>query len=163
MTASFSTTATACLKSFEELTKRAEQPDYRHEQEVSSVTWADELGRLRVWCANIGALQTGLGGTSPDRFGVKKGVTKQVTKLLDDLKKTLDECHEKVSEASSSASDEESLSDIPSSPTTELQDCRKTIVNIIDCLNDLSRIISKRARHIHDDASNGPLVEDDKK
>lgn len=156
MTTSISTTATACLKSFEELTTRAEQPDYRHEKEVSSVTWTDELGRLRVWCSNVGALQTGqsslesrLGDTSPDGLGAMKQITKQATTLLKDLKKTLTKIHEEVSEASSSASG-------------ELQELHEDVANIIGCLYRLAMNIPRPDPAAYDDASEGS-VEDDLK
>lgn len=53
------TTVIICLESFNQLAERSEQTYYRREDEVASVSWMDELGRLRVWAANTGALHTG--------------------------------------------------------------------------------------------------------
>ncbi len=37
-----------CLKSFNQLQEQVEQPGYSFEEEVPSVAWGDELGRLRI-------------------------------------------------------------------------------------------------------------------
>lgn len=59
MSDSISTTLTKCLESFDELIRRAKQPDYRYKEETSSDAWTDELGRLREWASYVGAQETG--------------------------------------------------------------------------------------------------------
>lgn len=46
-----------CLRRFTFLTTHLELSTF--EVEVPQAAWGDELGRLRVWAANIGAHQTG--------------------------------------------------------------------------------------------------------
>ena len=84
MATSISAILVPCLKSFNELQEQVERLDYSREAEVSAASWRDELGRLRVWAANIGAHQTGQ--SSLDfRLRDASHISKQVTKLLKDL------------------------------------------------------------------------------
>ena len=149
MATSISSILIPCLKSFNELQEQAERPDYSYEKEVSSVSWGDELGRLRVWAANIGAHQTGQ--SSLDfRLRDASHISKQVTNLLGDLDQSLNDIVEEISEeAAAEGSEDDGMSAAwpDESPTTELQQIHEEVVNIIDCLYQLSMLIRKPAQH----------------
>jgi hypothetical protein len=57
MATSISSLLIECLGLFNALVARRDLVS--HDAEVPVTLWADELGRLRVWAANIGAHQTG--------------------------------------------------------------------------------------------------------
>ena len=148
MATSISSILIPCLKSFNQLQERVEQPNYSYEEEVSSVTWGDELGRLRIWAANIGAHQTGQ--SSLDfRLRDASHISKQVTNLLRDLDQSLNDIFEELSEAVKKDSEDDGTSAAWSddNPTTELQQLHAEVVNIIDCLYQLSMLIRKPAQH----------------
>ncbi|KAL9069743.1 MAG: hypothetical protein Q9161_005328 [Pseudevernia consocians] len=148
MATSISAVLIPCLKSFNQLQERVEQSDYSHEREVSSVSWGDELGRLRVWAANIGAHQTGQ--SSLDfRLRDASHISNQITKLLQDLSHSLDDIVDELSEDRTEASedDETSASWLDNNSTTEIQQLHEEVVNIIDCLYQLSMLIRKPAQH----------------
>lgn len=148
MATSISAILISCLKSFNQLQERVEQPDYSHEREVSSVSWGDELGRLRVWAANIGAHQTGQ--SSLDfRLRDASHISNQITKLLQDLNRSLDDILDELSEDETKASedDETEASWLDNNSTTELQQLREEVINIIDCLYQLSMLIRRPAQH----------------
>lgn len=143
MTTSISAILLPCLKSFNQLQEQVERPDYGSEAEVSSALWADELGRLRVWAANIGAHQTGQ--SSLDfRLRDASHISKQITKLLRDLEQSLHDIFDELFEDETEASDDDWPDD---ESTTELQQLHEEVVNIIDCLYQLSMLIRKPAPH----------------
>lgn len=151
MATSISSILIPCLKSFNQLQERVEQPDYTtcYEEEVSSLAWGDELGRLRIWAANIGAHQTGQ--SSLDfRLRDASHISKQVTSLLRDLDQSLNDIVEEISEEAGtegSGDDGTSAAWPNENPTTELQQLHEEVVNIIDCLYQLSMLIRKPAQH----------------
>ena len=146
MATSISATLVSCLKSFNQLLDQVEQSDYTREAEVSPTSWGDELGRLRVWAANIGAHQTGQ--SSLDfRLRDASHISKQITKLLRDLEQSLlDILHELSGDGTEAVEDD--IADWPlDESTTELQQLHEELVNIIDCLYQLSMLIRKPAQH----------------
>ena len=151
MATSISSILIPCLKSFNQLQERVEQPDYTtsYEEEVSSLAWGDELGRLRIWAANIGAHQTGQ--SSLDfRLRDASHISKQVTDLLRDLDQSLNDIVQEISEEAgteNSGDDGTSAAWPDENPTTELQQLHEEVVNIIDCLYQLSMLIRKPAQH----------------
>ena len=148
MATSISAILIPCLKSFNQLQERVEQPDYSHEREVSSVSWGDELGRLRVWAANIGAHQTGQ--SSLDfRLRDASHISNQISILLRDLNRSLDDILEELLEDETEASEDEEAeaSWLDDNSTTELQQLHEEVINIIDCLYQLSMLIRKPAQH----------------
>ena len=148
MAASISATLIPCLKSFNQLQKQVERKDYTREGEVSSTTWGDELGRLRVWAANIGAHQTGQ--SSLDfRLRDASHISTHISKLLRDLEQSLHDVFDELSEKNVETSEDDELSAAwPSDQsTTELQQLHSEVVNIIDCLYQLSMVLRKPAQH----------------
>ena len=137
-----------CLKSFNQLRDRVEQSDYSYEEEVSSDSWGDELGRLRVWAANIGAHQTGQ--SSLDfRLRDASHIRLQITKLLRDLDLTINNIICEISGGGAKAfEDDGTPADWPdNNSTTEFQQLHEEVVNVIDCLYQLSMLIRKPAQH----------------
>lgn len=145
MATSISAIIVPCLKSFNELQEQVERLDYSREAEVTAASWGDELGRLRVWAANIGAHQTGQ--SSLDfRLRDASHISKQVIKLLRDLEQSLRDILEELSgDRTDALEDDEPWPGEES--TTELQQLHEEVVNIIDCLYQLSMLIRKPAEH----------------
>ncbi|MCJ1451659.1 hypothetical protein MMC28_001999 [Mycoblastus sanguinarius] len=138
-----------CLKSFNQIREQVEQPEYSYEGKVPSVSWTDELGRLRVWAANIGAHQT---GQSSLEFRLRDAshISQQITKLLGDLHQIIDDVAEELSVDDAESSEdgidaEDAWPDNVS--TSELQQLYEEVVNIIDCLYQMSMLIRKPAQH----------------
>ena len=148
MATSISAILIPCLKSFNQLQEQVEQPSYSFEGEVPSVAWGDELGRLRIWAANIGAHQTGQ--SSLDfRLRDASHISKQIMKLLQDLGRSLNDTINELSEDGTKASEDDETSAVwpEQDSTTELQQLHEELVNIIDCLYQLSMLIRKPAQH----------------
>ena len=121
MSTSISTTLTACLKSFDQLKARAEQPDYRHEEEVPLISCTAESDRLEMWTLNVEALQTGQSSLE-SRLGnslTSQEVSKGVAKLLEDLDSFLTEMLQELSKAGPSASDDDASLGTSIEQTTE--------------------------------------------
>ena len=151
MAVSISATLIPCLKSFNQIQDLVKQPDYKHEEEVSSISWTDELGRLRVWASNIGAHQT---GQSSLEFRLRDAshISQQITKLLKDLDGILDNVRDEISTDPVEASETTTLPDDEDTrpgedPLSELQQLHEEIVNIVDCLYKMSMLIRRPAQH----------------
>ena len=146
METSISAILVPCLKSFNQLAEQVERPDYNCEAEVSPALWRDELGRVRVWAANIGAHQTGQ--SSLDfRLRDASHISNQITKLLEDLEQSLYAIFDELSEHEMEASDEGDDAWPGHETTTELQQLYEEVVNIVDCLYQMSMLIRKPAQH----------------
>ncbi len=147
MATSISAILIVCLKSFNQLQEQVERPDYTRKAEVSSISWGDELGRLRVWAANIGAHQTGQ--SSLDfRLRDASHISKQITKLLQDLEQSLHEIFNEISHTTEAPKDDKpSIAWPGDESTTEFQQLHEEVINIIDCLYQLSMLIRKPAQH----------------
>ncbi|EXJ58704.1 hypothetical protein A1O7_06133 [Cladophialophora yegresii CBS 114405] len=140
MATSISSVLVDCLRCFNALTTRAELALYA--AEVPTNLWTDELGRLRVWAANIGAHQTGQSSLDY-RLRDASHIKAQTLKLLERLRRTLDDAEEFLTRGpedddNSSAADEDE---------TELQQVYKGLVDTTDCLFQLSMIIRRPAQH----------------
>lgn len=148
MATSISAILIPCLKSFNQLHERVERPDYSHEGEVPSVSWGDELGRLRIWAANIGAHQT---GQSSLEFRLRDAshISTQIKNLLRELDQSLNDILDELSEDGTKASedDETSAAWPDDNSTTEFQQLHEEVVNIVDCLYQLSMLVRKPAQH----------------
>jgi hypothetical protein len=140
MTTSISSVLVDCLKSFNNLTTQPELADYAIE--VPSNLWADELGRLRVWAANIGAHQTGQSSLDY-RLRDASHIKTQTVKLLERLQRTLDDVDEFLAE---DAEEDQALS-VDDGEEPELLQIYKSVVDTIDCLFRLSMIIRRPAQH----------------
>lgn len=168
----------SCLD-FEQLIKTADDNEKRLaasgnevqlQGEIGSVPlalWQDELGRLRIWAANIGAHQTG--NSSLDyRLRHASRIHGQVINLfyslisfLSDAKTSLLEQMESTNPSerlfSNKDSDQENdpdlgepIEDIDAlsvESTTELEEIRSAVANTITCLYQMSILIRRPAQH----------------
>jgi len=147
MAISISSSIIACLKAFNEFIEEIQDPDKDEPEGMQVQTWQDELGRLRIWAANIGAHQTGQ--SSLDfRLRDSSHIRQQIIKLLDELPQRLQDVRDVIAEGEdedveslggSSSEDEESQ--------TEFQQIRKSVATIINCLFQMSILVRKPAQH----------------
>ncbi|KAJ6178157.1 hypothetical protein N7519_008618 [Penicillium mononematosum] len=137
----------SCLAQFLSLINSGALSD--HIEEVPLQEWTDELGRLRVWAANIGAHQTrqsSLDYRLRDASHIKSQIVRlleQFQELLTDLKDVLEE------ESDDEAEDDKSegLGDSDSENATEIQEIHQVLVETINQLYQMSMIIRKPAQH----------------
>jgi hypothetical protein len=127
-----------CLQSFNVLLSHLGLA--AHETEVPQSAWQDELGRLRIWAANIGAHQTGQSSLDY-RLRVASHISQQVLKLLEDLCSTLREIEEVLADGPSLGEDSDGEAE------TEIQQLYHGLCNINKCLYQMSMLIRKPARH----------------
>lgn len=140
MATSIASSLIPCLRTFNNLVARDELN--AHEAEVPRIAWNDELGRLRIWAANIGAHQTGQSSLDY-RLRDASHISKQILSLLGDLCFALDE----VGEVLLDGSIPEEIPDSDEDDETEIQQLYKGISNIIKCLYQMSMLIRKPARY----------------
>ncbi|KAJ6084997.1 hypothetical protein N7499_004626 [Penicillium canescens] len=117
----------SCLTKFTSLVSSAALSD--HAEEVSLQSWKDEMGRLRIWSANIGAHQRGQ--SSLDfRLRDASHIRSQTINLLQGLEDLLNDLKEVLEEDSDDEASEnvETPSD---DDTTEIQQLHKDIVETI--------------------------------
>ncbi|KAI4225419.1 MAG: hypothetical protein L6R40_008367 [Gallowayella cf. fulva] len=130
----------SCLAAFTELVKQYGS----HESEVAAAAWVDELGRLRIWAANVGAHQSGL--SSLDfRLRDASHISNEVVKLLSSLKRLLDEALEAVSDDTHDNLPADDALD--EDPITELQAIFEELQTIIQCLYKLAMIVRNPTQH----------------
>ena len=150
MAASIATSIIACLKSFNDFIADVGSLPPRNTGELGLVptTWEDELGRLRMWAANIGAHQTGQ--SSLDfRLRDSSHIRDQILKLLQDLLQRLQDAREVLAEGEEAANNDEIANDTSDDeePTTEIQELRESVATIINCLFQMSMLVRKPAQH----------------
>ena len=109
--------------------------------------WEDELGRLRIWAANIGAHQTNQ--SSLDfRLRDASHVREQVIELLAALMKRLEDARDVLAEANESEnetmpdSDDDGLELKP-----EMEQMQNSVATLIGCLFQMSMLIRKPTKH----------------
>ncbi|KAL9034726.1 MAG: hypothetical protein Q9214_006912 [Letrouitia sp. 1 TL-2023] len=151
MKTSISSLVRSCLVLFSQMIKKIEQSDYNnlHGKDVPTISWIDELGRLRIWAANIGAHQTGQ--SSLDfRLRDASHISDEIIDLLNDLSGRLDEIAVFLSNDTNSDPHLEidptaNVLDEPS--LTEIQQLYEEVVTIVKCLYQMSMLIRNPARH----------------
>src|SRR5271167_482544 len=127
MAAALSSRVNNCLKLFKDLIANDEL--IRYHDEVPENLWQDELGRFRVWAANIGAHQ--VDQSSLDyRLRDASHIRDQISSLLVGLQGTIKYLEEVVAENLDDY--EEELSD--GEGTTEVQQIYSGLVDNINCL-----------------------------
>ena len=147
MAISISSSIMACLKSFNEFIE-----EINHLQRANVVglvinAWEDELGRLRMWAANIGAHQTGQ--SSLDfRLRDASHVRDQIIKLLRGLVRRLQDARSVLAD-DEEPDDEEVADDLldEDDPKTELQELQESLATKINCLFQMSMLVRKPASH----------------
>ena len=140
MATSISILLVECLSLFNVVVSREGLVAY--EPEVPQSLWLDELGRLRVWAANIGAHQTGQSSLDyrlRDASHLKDQIIRlleRLQRLLVDLSEFLDEILEGVE---AQYSDDEDA--------TELEQIYNGLVEVIGSLFQMSMLIRRPAHH----------------
>lgn len=151
MKTSISSLVRSCLALFSQIAEKVEQSYYNnlHGKDVPAISWIDELGRLRIWAANIGAHQTGQ--SSLDfRLRDSSHITDEIIDLLTDLSGKLDEVADFISDNTISDNHLETdpTTDLLDEPSlTEIQQLYEEVVTIVKCLYQMSMLIRNPARH----------------
>ena len=147
MDTSISVSIAHCLKAFNEFIQGLEHPEKVPPNGFIVQDWRDELGRLRMWAANIGAHQAGQ--SSLDfRLRDASHIRQQVIKLLNDILQRLREAKDLIENGEDD--DVESLDEDSSedeNPKSEAQQLRGSVAILINCLFQMSILIRKPAQH----------------
>jgi hypothetical protein len=110
--------------------------------EVPRALWQDELGRLRVWAANIGAHQTGLSSLD-HRLRDASHIKDQTLRVLRRLQRLIQDLQDAL--RSESVSEDLSDSDDQGGEISEMQLIYQDLQDTIGDLFQLSMIIRKYA------------------
>lgn len=161
MATSISASIQLCLQSYRGLIAQIRRFTSEHGAEQFGIPWEDELGRLQVWTANIGAHQTNQSSLD-HRLQYASHIRQRILELLEELSQTLDEVKMLIAEDDflDSTSDDSGKLD----PVEELSGLHEELVSIIDCLCQMSILVRRPARHdiltdleLKDVASYGPF------
>ncbi|KAK2805521.1 hypothetical protein FQN50_006145 [Emmonsiellopsis sp. PD_5] len=140
MAASISSLLVDCFRSFTDLLSSRDLDKY--DAEVRKELWQDELGRLRVWAANIGAHQTGQ--SSLDfRLRDASHIKEQVMKLLRRVQGLFADLDEVMNEAAFDDNDQE----FDDEDETEIQQIYRGLVDTTTCLFQMSITVRRPADH----------------
>ncbi|KAH8432925.1 uncharacterized protein LDX57_010558 [Aspergillus melleus] len=130
-----------CLKKLKSLISSDKLAQY--DSEVRHARWKDELGRLRVWAANIGAHQTG--NLSLDhRLREATHIRDQTMRVLQRLKRVLEDLQDTTEDLL--GSDDISPSD-DECTETEIQSDYNALCDTINNLFQISMAIRRPAPH----------------
>ncbi|KAL8950928.1 MAG: hypothetical protein Q9222_003050 [Ikaeria aurantiellina] len=126
-----------CLRRFKNVIEAVHEPAYCSGSKASTDQWSDELGRLRIWSADVGAHQA---GQSSLDFGLRDAshVRQEVISLLADMRELLDEA-------------KQDYLDALDSPTQDQQNDFRSLfgafITIIQCLYKLAILIRNSPQH----------------
>ena len=139
----------SCFNALKNICSRIERETTSDTELAQISRWQDELGRLRLWAANIGAHRT---GQSSLEFRLKDSshIRKQVTNLLLDLGRMFQEVEEvldSLSNGQDSHMEMDDTSDDEYDTGEELSQLHSNIVTVISCLFQMSMLVRKPARH----------------
>ncbi|KAL8950998.1 MAG: hypothetical protein Q9222_002996 [Ikaeria aurantiellina] len=137
-----------CRKSFNSFLEEVQDSQLQDTGDIHVKTWQDELGRLRMWAANIGAHKTGQ--SSLDfRLRDSSHIWNQIIKLLDEIPRRLQDVSRVITDGGDEDEDVESLdAEIAEGQTgpTEIQQLLESVKSVIDCLFELSMVVRKPAK-----------------
>ena len=137
------------LNAFKTICSRIERETTSDTVVAQLIRWQDELGRLRLWAANIGAHRTGQSSLE-FRLRDSSHICQQVTTLLLDLRQIFQEVEEvldSLSNGQNSLMERDNTSDDDYDTGEELTQLHGNIVTIINCLFQMSMLVRKPARH----------------
>ena len=139
----------SCLNAFKTICSRIERETPSDTGVHQVIRWQDELGRLRLWAANIGAHRT---GQSSLEFRLKDSshIRQQVTTLLLDLGQIFQEVEEVLDSLSNGQNclmERDNTSDDDYDTNEELTQLHSNIVTVVNCLFQMSMLVRKPARH----------------
>ena len=147
MADSIATAIIETLKSFNDFIDLVRNPSTPNVEGLSIGRWEDELGRLRMWAANIGAHR--IGQSSLDyRLRDASHIRQQVLKLLEIVRRRLKDAREVLDEDSeydndSSSDGEDSNPDEPA----EIAQIQDSVATMISCLFQMSMLIRNPTKH----------------
>ena len=147
MATSISSLIQPCLQTYGSLIEDLRVSAFADEDARLCVLWKDQLGRLRVWTANIGAHQTGQSSLD-HRLRDASHIRQLIVKLLEDLSQTLKDAQYLIAEDNSiDTSSDGSAVSFSNDPTRELAGLHEELVSIVDCLYQMSVLVRRPARH----------------
>lgn len=146
MVITISAFVTNCLKQLKQLAQS--EGLNQHKFDVSPGLWADELGRLRVWAANIGAHQTGQ--SSLDfRLRDSSSAQKTLMRVLERLHRAIEDLQDILD--GSNITEEDSISDFSDSEADceqpEIQSTYYDLRDTISSLFQVSMVIKRPAQY----------------
>ncbi|KAG7006555.1 hypothetical protein G7Y79_00014g037300 [Physcia stellaris] len=138
----------ATLTSFNELIEEIKAPNVQQVEGLSQRGWEDQLSRLRVWAANIGAHQTNQSSLDY-RLRDASHIRNRIVELLESLLRRLDDARDVLIEhidghqevISDSDDDEEQLNLKP-----EIEQMQDSAASIIGNLFQMSMLVRKPAK-----------------
>ena len=149
MADSIASAIVASLKTFNDFTEQAQSLTLHQAEILNAERWNDELGRLRVWAANIGAHK--IGQSSLDfRLRDSSHIRNQIIKLLKSVGDSIGMAQELLGEdpdsdqGGSSDTDDESINHDAASVMQEVQ---SRVAAIIKSLFQMSMLVRKPAPH----------------
>ena len=143
----------ACLKSFNEFMEDIRNlPHCKNVRGLDLSAWEDELGRLRVWAANIDAQQS---GQSSLEFRLRDAshVREQILKLLQGLLRRLQDARDVLADDGESDSQDAAEYDTDENALaqedqkTEIQELQESLRANVNCLFQMSILVRKPAQH----------------
>ncbi|KAL8829824.1 MAG: hypothetical protein Q9170_006004 [Blastenia crenularia] len=146
---SISSSIVACLKAFNQFIEEIQDADTQRPADLAVQSWQDELGRLRIWAANIGAHQKNQSSLDY-RLRDSTHIRHQITRLLNDLVTRLGEARALLRSDTDDDDDVESLQGSSSEdeePQSEIQQLQGSVATIINCLFQMSMLVRKPAQH----------------
>lgn len=149
MATSISTSIIACLKAFNAIVEQIQHLENKDSANLLVQPWQDELGRLRMWAANIGAHQTNQSSLDY-RLRDSSHVRQQIMNLLDKLLNRLHEAGNAILEDEADDDDIESLEGSSSedeASQTDVHRLQRSVATIITCLFQMSMLVRKPAQH----------------
>lgn len=141
---SISSILSGCLRQFNTLV--ASNTLQHGVNDISTDLWEDELGRLRVWAANIGAHQTGRSSLDY-RLRDASNIRDQIIRLLKGIQRVFDDLEDAFQESEGDHVHVEDDSESEDNDGSEVQQIFKGLVNIIDCLFQMSMVIRRPVNH----------------
>ena len=148
MAISISSSIIPCLESFNEFIAEIRNFQDKDARGLVASAWEDELGRLRMWAANIGAHQTGQ--SSLDfRLRDASHIREQIIKLLQGLLRRLQDARDVLADDEESdveaAAEDDTLND--EGRETEIQGLQESVATNVKCLFQMSLLVRKPAQH----------------
>lgn len=131
---SISSTVVTCLRNLNEFIEEIQSPDKEESEGLQVRSWQDELGRLRMWAANIGAHQSNQSSLDY-RLRDSSHIRQQISNLLNRILERLRDARRVILEGEDG--DVESLGgSLPEVEdcTTEIQQFLESLKTDIDCL-----------------------------
>ena len=139
----------SCFHGLKSVCSRLERWSASNTESLRIDWWQDELGRLRLWAANIGAHRT---GQSSLEFRLKDSshIREQVASLLLDLGRMFQEVEDvldSLGNGDATKTEVDNSSDDGYDTGEELTQLHGNIVTAINCLFQMSMLVRKPARH----------------